>query len=231
MHFILSSWSLRFSLIGCCLILISCASQTKERSAASNGVFQGEQGVLYDIPVSDPSQGEVRIQAIGVTTIQKQGHREKLPALHMRMTIHNAQAPEPWHLDSRNQIISFTDDGELRPSFVHSSIPTELPLVQIAKGITQVIDLYYILPEGRATLQRVPGFTWRWQVQLGNELMTRATAFKPTGRNDEIIATTISPEPPAPRPRRAPASQSVDESDWWMDPFSSLPYPWIEDIP
>lgn len=116
----------------------------------------------YDEPPANP-QGHVRLRSAGIVDLRAKGGHTRIPALHIRMTVENTNAPTKWSVDTREQTVSFAGHGDIRPTYANSNADG-MPQIQIEPGATRAIDLYFALPDRSASAKNLPEFDMRWKV-------------------------------------------------------------------
>jgi hypothetical protein len=156
-----------------------------------------------DIPQESP-QGSIQIESFGVTTLDQGG--ASVHALHVRETVSNDGDATPWQLDTRQQLVAISNEGQSRA--VYATADTRaLPLVPIARREKRVIDLYFPLPTTVQSDRQLPHFDVLWQVDTG----TRAIASRTTFDRQEIAGDFAYAYPYPYYGGVAPY--------WWYDPF------------
>lgn len=189
----------------------------------------GKHEAVYNLPVPTDAKGTVRLESEGVEDIRAKESEQKVPSLHLKMIVNNEKDAQPWMLDARNQQVSLQGGTTLTPTLVNTK-GESLPMIEVEPGETQDIDLYYALPEKFKNATEIPGFTARWEVQTENRTVAEATPFDQISPN--LGSRSVYPFGGSPfesPPTRRPQSIGV-ESDWWLDPFTDLPFPWRDTI-
>ncbi len=115
----------------------------------------GLAGCASYVPSPPPRVGVVRVSA-----------SRDAAALHLRMTVRN-DSRKPWRVDTSRQLVQLPGERWTAPS------GATLPVVEVAPGERQTIDLYYPLPDAR----RVPEFIAAWEVRAGNRTIEGRTPF------------------------------------------------------
>ncbi|AKU98877.1 hypothetical protein AKJ09_05541 [Labilithrix luteola] len=181
------------------LAFVACAPTRYEYApvATTSGVMPGVPSVDYKVPGS--GQGDVRLGAVGITTIPSPGVADVagIRAAHLRMTVTN-RSGQTWTVDGSEQRLEL----EKRQPIVAAlgSNGAYAPTVAIAPGMTQSIDLYFPLPADQQKVTELPKFSAIWTVRTGGQPLTERTSF-------ERVIAQPAPSPPQ---RDLPGSYFLD---------------------
>lgn len=148
----------------------ACAAANDYRYAPEHATvsLDGEPATRIAIPPERP-EGQVSIASFGVTDLRMADNR--YPSLHVRMVVSNDGDPQPWIVDTRNQLLD-ANGQQLRPSFA-SSDANELPAITVPPRSKRTIDLYYPRPAGNLSQ-----FDLLWQVNTATRPIAQRTAFE-----------------------------------------------------
>lgn len=160
---------------------------------------------LGEAVYSEPSQtptGSVRVMSMGVVDFKPGKDAKKQTMLHVRMALSNKNAQE-WVLDTAEQMVSYPDKPQVKPSYANSS-NENLPKVVVKPQELRIVDLYYDLPTKEKSAKEIPQFDFHWKLMAGAKLVSESTLFDrvqvPEGRY-------YSPYDPYPYPGWGP--------NWW----------------
>jgi hypothetical protein len=147
----------------------------------------------------------VRVATFGVTDIELEEEGFSVPVLHARMIIANNNDTTPWVVDTREQYAAIADAGENPKSaeFVQTEGGGAPPLVQIPRGESRTVDLYYSLPRGGRRERGIPAFDLVWQAQTGSGRIIERTPFERVQVEPVPVSGTGFGVGPM----------------WWYDPF------------
>ncbi len=169
----------------------------------------GRPAAYYEVPPQSP-HGDVRLATIGIAKLVAQREaKEHIHAMHVRMIVDNNDDTAPWQVDTREQIGSLGGDGQSRPAFAWATTARP-PIVSIAPGTSDTVDLYYPLPSSMQGASEVPHFEVLWRVQTPDGMVSERTTFE---------RLEIEQLPP-------PGYYAAAGADWWgpgwggwYDPF------------
>jgi hypothetical protein len=169
----------RLSLVSAALLYVAGCSSTgwyfyrPEENVTAE--LSGQPAARYTVPPLS-SHGEVSLASMGITTLERRGEGgERVQAVHVRMVVENRDDAAPWQVDTRQQIFTL-DVRNSRPAFVSAS-SGQPPLLSIPPHTTEVIDLYYALPQSMQTASTIPRFEILWYVQTPQALALDRTTF------------------------------------------------------
>ncbi len=140
--------------------------------------IRGRAAADYQIPAQAP-QGDVRLASFGFSRVSPPNAppNETERVLHLRMVVANNGA-QPWHLDTRQQILNVSGVGNYSPAFVRSPEGIAgLPAVEVAPGAKRTLDLFYRLPAGMNRAGNVSQFDEVWRVDLPGQTVVERTPF------------------------------------------------------
>jgi hypothetical protein len=95
----------------------------------------------------------------------------------VRLVVDNNDDTGPWHVDTREQLGTLDSHGQSRPAFAAATRGGP-PVLQIAPGTSDTIDLYYPLPASIQKASLVPHFEVLWRVQTPETLVSERTSFE-----------------------------------------------------
>ena len=239
------------------LMTIGCNTFTRKEAAPArtpaSSQALAEVNSTYSIPTASAPQGQLQILTLGQTQLRSRADDAvQLPALHLRMIVHNGKSDLGWNLDARQQQIRFSGSDEaIGPVYVQAESHT-FPFIRITKAATSVIDLYYILPPALA-MGHAPTFQVSWQMIAGDQSAAALSPNKhiypdPTPDVYPLEQIAMSSRTPSSAVAAAGsvsgasssasdslgsssgASQSASDSvagaerKWWQDPFVDVPF-------
>jgi hypothetical protein len=142
----------------------------------SNATLEGRPAARYGIPPERPT-GDVRVISSGVNDVEPAPGSPHIKVLQARMVVANNLDNTPWIVDTRAQYAWIAGEGKARPMFANSDAPGA-PLLRIGRGEQRTVDLYYPLPQGMQSEDKLPTFDLAWQVQTGQRLIAERTPFE-----------------------------------------------------
>jgi hypothetical protein len=157
------------------------------------------------IPQERPT-GAIEVTSYGITDLDRDG--TKIPALHVRAALSNDGDDTPWTLDTTQQLVEISGEGQSRAMFVNSDIGT-LPNVTIGKHERRVIDFYFPLPDTIRKESQLPRFELLWQVNTPERTVASRTAFERVEKQPEVAYTETVGWP----------LWAGYGPYWWYDPF------------
>lgn len=174
------------------------APATAETPLASEPSENGEaKDVVFNLPIAAEPSGRLILHGAGLTDLRNNSTADTLPAVHMLMTLNNQNSDLDWALDARLQRLVFDGDKPLRPTFARAKDQTP-PFIRVAKGQTQTIDLYFILPAERQSPADLQSFTLDWTLTAGDRVIEQSTRFASIARDSGPAAVyTSAPSPGA----------------------------------
>ena len=104
----------------------------------------GLPAAYYQTPAGAPP-GSVTIGSLGVRKVQTTAGSER--AIVMRMIVMN-NSDQPWRVDPRQQMLTFTDGYTEPPSAAYGSVPANVQVVDVPPRQKATIDLLYAVPAG-----------------------------------------------------------------------------------
>jgi hypothetical protein len=183
------------------------------------------------LPIATNPQGQFRIESVGLVDLRNGSSNDVLPVLHLRLIVKNDSSDLDWGVDARLQQLKLSGLDPLRPSFVRASGQNP-PFIEVAKGHTQNIDLFYALPAERRSANDLQSYGVDWQVTTGDRQVNQTTTFASIER-ESGNSVVIPSRPEATNSQTATSSGStsspindVSSREWWADPYSRLPDPW-----
>jgi hypothetical protein len=147
-------------------------------TVATTSAVSGRPASYYEVPPEAP-RGYVQVTTLGFADIQRQGtsgSEERARAIRLRMVVAN-NSDKPWHIDTREQLLSLPNFGESRPALAISSAATA-PAIEIPAGGKREIELFYPLPAFMDSAKELPAFDTIWKVQTDTRLVTDRTPFE-----------------------------------------------------
>jgi hypothetical protein len=145
-------------------------------TVATTSALSGRPASYYEIPPEAP-HGYVQLATFGFAEIQSPGADDsKARALHVRMVVAD-NSDKPWHVDTREQLLSLPNFGESRPAFARADQGTA-PVLEVPPGGKVTIDLYFPLPENMQKAKDLPAFDTIWKVQTADRVTTERTPFE-----------------------------------------------------
>jgi hypothetical protein len=175
---------------------------TEQVTATTDGLPSAR----YPVPPESP-QGTVYVTSFGVVQADVAGTGQATPLLAVRLTVSHDSGPEPWNVDTREQLLQIPGAGKSRAAFVNSDV-TGAPVIPVANTQKRTIDLYYTLPPNMANGVKIPTFDFLWQVHTADRLVAQRTPFQ----KQEVEIATAWTYPVFPMgPGWGPY--------WWYDPF------------
>jgi hypothetical protein len=171
----------------------------------------GRPAAYYQVPPQSP-HGDVRLATLGIARLQsRREDSEHIHAMHVRMVVDNNDDTAPWQVDTRQQIGSLDGYGQSRPAFA-SAGAARPPIVSIAPGMSERIDLYYPLPSSMQSASAIPHFEVLWHVQTPDGVVSERTTFE---------RLEIEPQVVPPPGYYAGAGTNAWGPGWggWYDPF------------
>lgn len=141
----------------------------------TNAVVNGRAASLYEIPPEAP-RGDVRVATFGMADISPEGSSAELQALHVRMVVANNDA-SVWTVDTREQRVELARDGVSAPAFAKSSSGAA-PIVAIAPGRKESVDLFFPLPPHLQEASELPSFDVIWAVHTPARVVAERTPFE-----------------------------------------------------
>lgn len=113
----------------------------------------------------------------GIVRLKPDKGGDKIDALHVRMVVSNQSSDAPWTVEPQSQSVSFANvGGRTAPLFVQSDASSSSASV-VNRGEIRTFDLYYRLPDSKASAETIPEFDFHWQVKAGDRLVTESTSF------------------------------------------------------
>lgn len=199
---------LRALALGAVVAATGCAplpyyfTPTEQVTASTDGF----PAARYPTPPESP-RGTVYVTSFGVVQADVAGTGKPTPLLAVRMIVSHDSDPEPWTIDTREQLLQIAGAGKSRAAFVNSDV-TGAPLIPVAMGQKRTIDLYYTLPPAIASGAKIPAFDFLWQVHTKERPVAQRTPFQ----KQVVEVATAWTYPVFPMgPGWAPY--------WWYDPF------------
>lgn len=169
----------RLRLLACSGLLIgACAPQYKyQPTTHATAELGGHLAAEYQIPKNAP-QGDLRLASFGISKVSPKGDaKASMRAIHVRMEVAN-NSNQPWKLDTREQLIDFSDGTKSHPALVRTNQgQSGLPEVTVAAGSKRVIDLFYTLPAQEQSSKKIPNFDAISKVDIGKQTVTERTPF------------------------------------------------------
>jgi hypothetical protein len=125
--------------------------------------------------------------------------RRRMPVLHVRVTVHNADL-DAMRVPLDQLVIEGVGDGQLRPAAVFADRGQNETSVVVPSGEKRSIDLVFALP-GDVSPSDVGGFQLFWGVDLPADVLRKSTAFVPTDLPSATmnVARTFRPAGTGPR--------------------------------
>jgi hypothetical protein len=200
------------------LAMAGCASEAQyifrpEENATAR--VAGRPAAYYTIPAQEP-RGGVRAATLGIAELEPRGGGARFHAMHVRLVVDNNDDTGPWQVDTREQLGALDTHGQSRPAFA-AATRGRPPVLQIAPGTSDTIDLYYPLPASMQKASEVPHFEVLWRVQTPETAVTQRTSF-------ERLRVEPAPSPAT----YGPAYGYGTGMEWagapwygWYDPFWS----------
>jgi hypothetical protein len=169
-------WSLATPLLALCAA--GCNSDfTYQPAENATALIHGRTAADYQIPAAKPT-GDVRIASFGFSKLTPKTATvtQEIRAMHVRMIVSN-MSPQPWVVDTRDQLAAVRGSAEVQPVFARSDAQ-DLPVVTIAPGGQRTIDLFFPLPAAEQQARKLPSFDVVWRVRTGTQLVTERTPFE-----------------------------------------------------
>ena len=155
--------------------LCACSEEYVYRPAVNpSATVAGHVAAYYEIPPEAP-RGSVRLAALGFSDLEPRGGAA-VRAVHLRMVVANNSPTGPWTIDTREQRIDLPGHGTSRPAYVGTR-GIAPPVVTIAPGQKQIIDLFYPLPVDLGGASQLPEFDVLWSVDTPERVVTERTPF------------------------------------------------------
>jgi hypothetical protein len=145
-------------------------------TAQATATTDGFPAASYNVPRELP-RGDVNVASFGLTDMQLVEGGPKERFLQVRLTVANNNDVGPWTIDTREQLLSLTGEGQSPPSFANSDA-AGLPQITIAPAQKHTIDLYYALPFGVRKSRDVPQFDLLWRVHTPTRAVAERTPFE-----------------------------------------------------
>jgi hypothetical protein len=186
------------------VLVAACAGHeyvyTPEVANAQQG---GVPASRIQIPPERP-EGSVQITTSGITQARPD-NSGKVDVIHVRMVVSNDGDDTPWMIDTRQQYLEIPGEGRTAPLFANSDLRT-MPTLEIPRGESHVIDLFYPLPRN-ADERNLPQFDLVWAVETGTREVASRTSFD----RQEVEPRVAYSEPYYWYAGWGPY--------WWYDPF------------
>jgi hypothetical protein len=157
--------------------LASCANGgTYVPSVTSNAVVAKMEAADYPIPPEKPT-GDVRLATLGVIDV----HPMEAPtgtakAIHLRMVATNTGS-SPWTIDAREQRIAVAGGAQIRAGEAFTVQGAQPPVVKVAPGGKETIDLFFLLPTALRQASTRPEFDVLWTVHTATRIVEERTSF------------------------------------------------------
>ena len=167
------------------LAALACAAGCYSEYAyapAENATAQlaGRAAAHYDIPPESP-RGDVRIASFGIAKLRETNDDVetggKLRAMHVRLSIANNSDPQPWLVDTREQIAIFKNGEQETPVYAQAD-EGQPPVITIQQGQRATIDVFYPLPAEAQHARKLPAFDVLWRVREGGRVIAERTPFE-----------------------------------------------------
>lgn len=185
------------------LAVVACAPTRYEYApvATTSGELVGVPSVDRKVPGSE--EGNVRLGAVGITTIPSPGVADVagIRAAHLRLTVTN-RSTQTWTVEGAEQRLVLEKGEPIVAALGNNG--AYAPTVAIPPGVTQSIDLYFRLPPEQQKASELPKFSAIWTVRTGGRPLTEQTSF-------ERVIAQPAPSPPQ---RDSPGS-------YFLDPFNA----------
>jgi hypothetical protein len=158
--------------------LTGCSQYTYQPAENATATVRGRSAADYQIPPQAP-QGDVRLASFGFSRVAPPNappdQTERV--LHLRMIVSNNGA-QPWHLDTRQQLLDVSGVGRFSPAFASSRQGVAgFPSVAVAPGSRRTIDLFYRLPAGMNHARDIAQFDVIWRVDVPGQVVVERTPF------------------------------------------------------
>jgi hypothetical protein len=178
-------------------VLTSCASQQYRYVPANKqpDYVRTHGEAFYKVPPEKP-MGSVRVRSMGIVKIQPKEDTAEVPCLHIRMSISNQTASQPWTINAQDQHVSFPNEKPTPPVFVNSD-SQGLPELQITPKQLRVIDLFFQLPKTQESAKDLPEFDFGWRIMAGPQEIKDTTPFDriPVPDNPVVLYPYAPPYP------------------------------------
>jgi hypothetical protein len=158
------------------LALSGCSSaeylyQPEEHQSSQFGTGKNE--AVYSEPTNQP-KGKVRVASMGLVDIKSKQDSKKFSALRLRISITNQSTSESWTFNTRDQSVSFPNDGQAKPLMMD---PSESSVVTVGPGELKTLDYYFPLPNEKMSADNLPQFDFHWQLEAGANHVQETTSF------------------------------------------------------
>lgn len=130
----------------------------------------------YRLPGEAPT-GEVRISSPGIITMTNRETKRTYHALRIAISLRDDRDPQPWRMAPRAQLLLLPGGARIAPFLVTEKGRRVSGIVEIPKGTTRTLELFYALPASQAREERLPNFGLHWQVETMNAVVEHDTRF------------------------------------------------------
>jgi hypothetical protein len=186
----------------------------------------------YNVPTALNEEGQIKIFSHGIENLATAQSDEKVPALHVEVELVSHKHAQTWVMDLRNSSVTLTDSDPIAPAVaISTSKSASLPVFSLTQAADEKIQLYFPLPKDLRLSALVPGYTFKWQLQTAQQLITKETQFASQNPNYDrplLFAPHLASRKHAnlDTPASDEAQKVSTQLKYWSDPLSELPRAW-----
>lgn len=158
--------------------------------APSGKPAPGGPAARYALPAEAPA-GELRIGSPGIVTMTNRDTKRTYHALQVAMSIRDDKDTEPWRFAPYSQLAFLPERGWVKPFLVTENGRALRGDIEIARGKTRTLQLFYALPPTANTERLLSSFAITWQVETPSAVVVHDTRFQRL----RVPLRTIADEP------------------------------------